>query len=583
MYSKIVAINDAWVKPGMDHQVLDADSRYYGGVTDDENGIAWPNHSVGTPAAMAIWAAALVNPDSVYYRKEDVLIRLELAAQYMLRVQHEDGSISPGWTNFHSPPDTAFVVVGYAQVYQLLVGDDWLELRRVIDAIRLFLDRTIPVMLTGGCHTPNHRWVLCAALGFLHELFDLPETLVRAEAWLAEGLDGTPDGEWTERSNGIYNAVSDIMLIHAARLLKLPELLESVRRNLRMMVYLVHPDGEVVTEYSGRQDFGVVMNLSSYLLPYAMLATEDEDAIFEAMAVAAIQVMDHPGGAPINAAVRFLLDPRLQTRKVSPATLPVTYNQLLNGDFPRADYLSRMDEAGHHQQIYHSRLHTDFGAPVVRFRQEDTSATLMTEASSFLSLRHGDARLLAVQAASYFSPGFVPMQKLTAHEHGWTLSGTQVKGYYGPVATLDLPPTAQEEVSPWYLLPHHKRPLTHEQKHEIRVDVDRQGDVWTLRFRSEGPVDCMTQISFIFGREGRFTCGEYRLINETVQCWTGGMARYESGNAWFELMGTTVEHMAKSVRGATLPMNFHTLLVNWMAPFDQTIRIRMSPLPVSEV
>lgn len=126
MYSKIVAINDAWVKPGMDHQVLDADSRYYGGVTDDENGIAWPNHSVGTPAAMAIWAAALVNPDSAYYRNEDVLIRLELAAQYMLRVQHEDGSISPGWTNFHSPPDTAFVVVGYAQVYQLLVGDDWL-------------------------------------------------------------------------------------------------------------------------------------------------------------------------------------------------------------------------------------------------------------------------------------------------------------------------------------------------------------------------------------------------------------------------------------------------------------------------
>lgn len=78
-----------------------------------------------------------------------------------------------------------------------------------------------------------------------------------------------------------------------------------MRRNLRMMVYLVHPDGEVVTEYSGRQDFGVIMNLSSYLLPYAMLATEDEDAIFEAMAVAAIQVMDHPGGAPINAAVRF--------------------------------------------------------------------------------------------------------------------------------------------------------------------------------------------------------------------------------------------------------------------------------------
>lgn len=117
-----------------------------------------------------------------------------------------------------------------------------------------------------------------------------------------------------------------------------------------------------------------------------------------------------------------------------------------------------IDEAGHHQHIYHSRLHTDFGAPVARYQQKDTSATLMTEVSSFLSLRHGDARLLAVQAASYFSPGFVPMQELTVHETGWTLLGQQVKGYYGPVAASDLPPISQEEISPWYLLPHHKRP-----------------------------------------------------------------------------------------------------------------------------
>lgn len=81
----------------------------------------------------------------------------------------------------------------------------------------------------------------------------------RAEQWLAEGMDITPDGEWTERSNGIYSAVSDIMLIHAARLLNRPELLDPVRLNLRMMVYLVHPTGEVVTDYSGRQDLGACM------------------------------------------------------------------------------------------------------------------------------------------------------------------------------------------------------------------------------------------------------------------------------------------------------------------------------------
>ena len=117
-------------------------------------------------------------------------------------------------------------------------------------------------MLTGGCHTPNHRWVITAALALLYQIFEMPELVARADEWLAEGMDITADGEWTERSNGIYNHVSDIALYYTATLLGRPELLEYVRRNLRMMMYLVHPSGEVVTDYSGRQDFGQRSDLS---------------------------------------------------------------------------------------------------------------------------------------------------------------------------------------------------------------------------------------------------------------------------------------------------------------------------------
>ena len=42
--------------------------------------------------------------------------------------------------------------------------------------------------------------------------------------------------------------------------------------NLRMMVYLVHPTGEIVTDYSGRQDLGSVHDLSPHYLPYAIFA-----------------------------------------------------------------------------------------------------------------------------------------------------------------------------------------------------------------------------------------------------------------------------------------------------------------------
>lgn len=138
-------------------------------------------------------------------------------------------------------------------------------------------------MLTGGCHTPNHRWVLTAALAQLYDIFKRPELLERADEWLAEGLDITADGEWTERSNGIYNAVSNVALYHTARVLNRPELLDSVRLNLRMMVYLIHPSGEVVTDYSGRQDFGQTYDMATYYTIYRLMAAHDMDPIFAAM------------------------------------------------------------------------------------------------------------------------------------------------------------------------------------------------------------------------------------------------------------------------------------------------------------
>ncbi|WP_310831001.1 hypothetical protein [Paenibacillus pedocola] len=577
MYKQLVASNDLAVESGLSRQVLDPECRYYGGTIDPGTGVAWVNHTTGTPTEMCYWGAALVNPDSKYYRDEELLDRLRLATEFVLRAQHEDGSISPGWTNYHSPPDTAFVIVGYAQLYQLLAQQEWQPLQPVLDNMRLFLERTLPVMLTGGVHTPNHRWVICAALGFLHKLFGLEELVQRADQWLAEGMDITPDGEWTERSNGIYNAVSDIMLIHAARLLDRPQLLEPVRLNLRMMVYLVHPSGEVVTDYSGRQDLGSVHDLSPYYLPYAILARADNDAQFAAMAEWAGRALSHPGVCSANVLVRMLLEPELKQSFGAVAELPVKYETLLNGDFLRHSYLQDMEAAGHQGRIFHSRLHTDFGAPVARFRDEDTSVTLITETPSFFALRHGAVRLLAVQLASYFNPGFVPMQEITKLSAGYRLAGEQKKGYYGPVEGALLPPTAAAAVSPWYLLPHQSRTLTHEQTFRVEAEVQRTDTGWTIRVHCEEPGEVMTQLSFVFGREGSFTSGELQAVEEDRYLWSGGVLRYTSGEDWLELTGGELGHLASTVREAKLQNNCKAVLVNVMTPFDKTFTLTLSP------
>ncbi|MEK4008601.1 hypothetical protein [Paenibacillus sp. FSL H3-0333] len=590
MYKQLVESNDRAVEQGIPRQVLDQSNLYYGGTLDPHTGIAWVNHTTGTPTDMCYWGAALVNPDSKYYRDEELLERLKLATEFVLRFQHQDGSISPGWTNYHSPPDTAFVVVGYAQLYQLLAKQEWPPLQSVLDNMLLFLEQSLPVMLTGGVHTPNHRWVMCAALGFLYELFGREEARQRADEWLAEGMDITPDGEWTERSNGIYSAVSDIMLIHAARLLDKPELLEPVRRNLHMMVYLVHPSGEVVTDYSGRQDLGVLHDLSPYYLPYAILARSDKDAVLAGMAEWAGRSLSNPGVCSVNALVRMLLEPELQQPPEVTAELPVQYEQILNGDFLRERYLQRMESAGHQGRIYHSRLHTDFGAPVARLRDGATSVTLITETPSFFAMRHGAVRLLAVQLNTSFYPGFVPMQEMTRLPEGYSLKGVQKKGYYGPVEGALLPPEAGTAVSPWYLLPHQSRPLTHEQTLSVETEVHRTETGWTIRLHCAEPAQVLAQLSFKFGWEGNFasgelepadqnnfTLGELQSVDEDHFLWSGGQIRYTSGGDWIDLTGGEMAHLGRTAPEPGAPKSFKTVQVNLVTPFDKTFTLTLSP------
>ena len=52
----------------------------------------------------------------------------------------------------------------------------------------------MPGMLKGGFHTPNHRWVLSAALSLSLELFPDMDGLEVVEQYLAETIDINADG-----------------------------------------------------------------------------------------------------------------------------------------------------------------------------------------------------------------------------------------------------------------------------------------------------------------------------------------------------------------------------------------------------
>lgn len=574
-YERLVTINDQWAKVGSERQIIDSKSRYYGGVIDPFTGVPWPSHT-NTPFVMSIWAASIANPDSAYYRNEMLTARLETASRFMLHYQHTDGTISPGWTNYHSPPDTGFVIVGLAQLLQVIEADGWSEFKPIAENLMLFLRRTIPAMLTGGSHTPNHRWVMAAALGFLYRLFELEDLKLRAEEWLAEGLDYTSDGEWTERSNGIYNTVSDVMLYHTAKLFGRPELLEPVRLNLRMMMYMVHPDGEIVTDYSGRQDYGQKSSLAEYYLPYRLMAEEDRDPQFSAMALRAEEALLQPEVNWSTAMIGHLLHPEWREGGIAPASLTKAYRQLINGDYPRSAYMKERIRRGLSAAPGHSKLHFEFGAPVARYLNDRTSVTVMSESSSFFSLRHGQIKLLGVQIASSFGPGSVVMQRLTEKEGTYFLQGVEEKGYYGPIPQEVLPAESASGIAPWYLLPHEARPLTHAQRQTIHVQVEETDEGWEIRLVSEGPADVLTQIVFLLGEEGSVLLNYDEIPKERSVLWERGSLRYEVGGDWMELTGGACEHQAEALRNTNYPSGCRLVIANLITPFEHAFAIRLS-------
>src|ERR1035441_9103402 len=181
------------------------------------------------------------------------------------------------------------------------------------------------------------------------------------------------DGQFIERSTVTYNTAMDRGVTGLAGKLRRPELLDPVRRNLRAMMYLLHPDGEVVTEVSKRQDQFVRGTMSGYWFPVNYLAVHDGDRQLAGLA---------RGLAPENARLSALLEyPQLAAPLPAAEALPEDYEKW-------------------------------FGAVgLARIRRGRWDATLvLQESSRFFSARNGGAVINAVRfATSFFGKGqFVP-------------------------------------------------------------------------------------------------------------------------------------------------------------------------------
>lgn len=199
-------------------------------------------------------------PDSVYYRSAELLDFICLLCDGAEKTFHEDGTDDLLISNFHQPEYFSVPAINTAYRLMAQLDDPTEKEKEVTESIYRVVKKAACGLLSSGFHTPNHRWVHTAALyhsyNTLHEKDERFITL--AKKYLAEKIDIDEHGEFSERSAGMYSAVSDSALCTIAVEADMPELFDLVKRNLLLVYRFVEKGSLIFTQNSRRKDKGEV-------------------------------------------------------------------------------------------------------------------------------------------------------------------------------------------------------------------------------------------------------------------------------------------------------------------------------------
>ncbi|NUO45587.1 MAG: hypothetical protein HOV82_26570 [Streptomyces sp.] len=415
--------------------------------------------------------AAYRSPDSTLYGSERA-VAAALTHLRALRAVQTPSGLFAGGDNVQSPPDSAFTVNDVCDAY-VLAADAGPELEEVKGALAEIAGAAAESLLTGGVHTPNHRWELSAALARLHRSFPDDRLRVRAEEWLAEGVDIDTEGLYSERSAVYASIVTNPALLVLAEVLGRGDLLDTVARNLTATLDLIRPDGTVETVHSRRQDQRLSFALWPYLPHYRLLAIRTGRGDF----ARAARLAAADGIEDSDLLAQTFLTPELCR------VLPAPDAEQL----PRDRYLPTARLAVHASATAHTVVYGGSDVPEHRRIRSGLACN-----PTFLRLFAGAAVLDAVRLSRvFFDLGpfrAADMERLA--DHRYRLTQTLTTAYYQPLpkeqrrddgayrlvdegrfsAAMAFPDRPQDEVS-----------------HTTRVEVDLREDGADLRIDISGP------------------------------------------------------------------------------------------------
>lgn len=526
----IIKNYDQGVKGLASYKVTDPNSPYFGGYYNGE-GIPSPHSTIGVIHHIC---CVISCPESAYYQSKQLLIELEQAIKATLKLQHEDGTIDLLDTNFHSTPDTGFMVKRLCISYSLLKQSNTPGNTQALNLLQQFLQRAGNALSTGGIHTPNHRWVVSAALVKLNALWPDPKYINRINQWLAEHIDLDADGQYTEKSSYGYSALVDRVLITIARGMNKPELYEPVRKNLLMMRYYIHPNGEVVTEASNRQDKGQIGTMENYYYAARYMAIKDNNGEFAAICRLVEKTSPNSLGGFL---LYFLEDPTLWKELPQSTPLPTNYVKA----FPFSG--------------------------LVRIRKENWDATILSNNPGWLTFHKGNSVLQAMRInASFFGKGQFQSAEIKPSGNSWVLNKQLEGAYYQPFEPQFISPDGDLGK-----MPKSNRKTSNVQNLETTVTITPVANGIQVDFDMKGTDFVPVAIELIFRKGGKFSGVEAHPDKPNAFYCAEKQGTYTIGTDSITFGPGKKEHRGTQLRGGLPQMDGNTVYITGITPFKHSI------------
>jgi hypothetical protein len=514
---------------------------------------------------IAVLSASYCSPGSMYYHDHLLVIKIDLLIKFLAGSQAADGTVNVG--NLESPPDTAFLMEILCAAASILKKDGSRDLATIQVELKKIIVSAGRALTTGGVHTPNHRWVICAALSQINDLYPDKKYVQRIEDWLGEGVFIDKDGHYPERS-GTYSSVENAAFITMARMLKRPGLLEPVRKNLEMYYYYIESNGDLVSNDSRRQDQYAARKSFIFYLQYRYIATRDNNSRFAAIANK-IETFDGFDEDILHQSLFYFLENEdLQKQLPASSTLPANYEKLFTTSH------------------------------LLRIKKENITATLFggvdwpliiasgrSNSPDFFSYRKGKAALKYMRLSSgFFSTGYFYSEGIKKEGNKYILHKKLDVPYYQPLAKDKRNKTGDYKLSPsiddrfWNKMDFKNRPVSNVKTLDTTINLEETNGSISLNFDITGFKDVPVTIELCFAEGGKLTgvsdvgngnyflergFAEYRFEDDVIRLGPGSLAHRSINNLEGERYSThfgslRTKGMHVYITGTT-PFN-HTLL-----------------------